>query len=136
MLRRSDRTLALTAVATFAISAVIGLARIHNPGALNAADHASHVVGVAHGWDEFSGPGEIRGEAPLGLTTFDTVPGPALVAALVRRTRQVVRVTQSAPNGTYRLTRLRTDTDFIVLGLDLNEQDNAVVMDRVRAGIP
>lgn len=83
----------------------------------------------------FGGNGEIRGDPP-GLTTFDGVPGRAVVSVLVRKTRQMIRQVRSNPDGSYRIINLANGIDYIVLGVDENDQDNAVVVDRVQAGIP
>lgn len=83
----------------------------------------------------YGGLGEIRGELP-GLTTFDGVPGSAKVYVLDRKSMHIIRATRSASDGTYRLTHLKLGVDYLVLGIDQNDQDNAVVMDRVQAGVP
>lgn len=79
------------------------------------------------------GQGSIRGQSP-GLVTFDGVPGKAKVLCCAYPTMRIVRGTRSAADGTYALTNLRTDKDYVVVAFDETRNDNAVIVDRVRAG--
>lgn len=107
-----------------------------SPGAVAPGEFPKVLLGGIVFRDLFDGGlGFIRGQVP-GLTTFDGVPGPAKVYALDRKSMQIIRATRSGADGTYELATLRTDRKYLILGIDENDQDNAVVMDRVQAGIP
>lgn len=71
-----------------------------------------------------------------GITTFDDVPGPARVYAQDPRNLQVVRAARSAADGSYVLPNLNIGAEYLITAVDDKRQDNAVVMDRVQAGIP
>lgn len=79
------------------------------------------------------GAGSIRGQSP-GLVTFDGQPGKAKVLCCEYPTMRIVRSTRSAADGTYALENLRTDKEYLIVGLDETRTDNAVVMDRIKAG--
>lgn len=96
--------------------------------AIARIQHQRHYVDVIDG-----GLGSVLGVAP-GLVTYDGVPGRALVHLCEYPTMRIIRSTRSAPNGTYALTGVRTGRDYVVVAFDETRNDNAVIVDRVRAG--
>lgn len=111
--------------------AVISASPPPTPGVVAALRSEPHRADLQDG-----GPGEIRGDLPAGLVTFDGVPGHARVYAMERAYPRVIRATRSAADGTYRLTDLKLGVEYLVLARDERNIDNAVVMDRVPAGVP
>lgn len=84
---------------------------------------------------EDGGPGRIADQVTVEV---DGVPTPASrrVLLLERRSGRVVRSTWSDADGAYAFENLRTDIEFVLLGLDYARDYNAVVLDQVYAAEP
>ncbi len=77
------------------------------------------------------GYGYIAGEAPDGLVTINSAPGVAIVDLFVRSTRAWVRSTRSTATGTYRFDGLEVAVLYDVVGRDLTQTYNDVIVARV-----
>lgn len=80
---------------------------------------------------DFSGTGYLAGEAPDGLTTVVSVPVPAAVQVLWRDPEtdeeHLVASTTSAPDGTWRITGLNHELEYVVRGIKDGWNDVTVV---------
>lgn len=74
--------------------------------------------------------GHIAGEAP-GIVTLDNVPGRAVVDLIRRSDNSWVRRSISADDGTYRFTGLPYDVQYNLIGRDLTDTWDDVIVGRV-----
>lgn len=81
--------------------------------------------------DYFGGLGYIAGELP-GLVTVNSVPGAREIEVRHRRSRIVIAVIFSAPDGTYRIDRIDPLQEFDLIGRDWSNTYNDVVVSRVK----
>lgn len=80
----------------------------------------------------FGGLGYIAGTAPNGLVTVNGVPSGREIELRHRISRQVVAVSLSHPDGTYRFDRVSINETFDVIGRDWSGTYNDVIVSRVK----
>lgn len=83
---------------------------------------------------KWRGVGHIAGEAPSGRVTIDGVPGVAEVRLHHRESGRLLKVVQSAPDGTYRFDGLNTQVKFDVVGR--KDGFNDVIVSNVQPAAP
>ncbi|MFV2030502.1 hypothetical protein [Neisseria sp. S1] len=77
------------------------------------------------------GKGLIGGVSP-GIVTVGGKPARRKIVLIDKKTMKMRRYVWSAPNGTWKMTRLNPNLDFIVLALDYSKQYEPVAYDYVR----
>lgn len=79
--------------------------------------------------------GHIAGEG-VGIVTFDNVPGVAVIDLLRRSDNAWLRRTISAPDGTYSFTGLTFGEEYDVIGHDITDTWDDVIVGRVVPFLP
>lgn len=74
--------------------------------------------------------GQIAGEAP-GIVTLDNVPGAAVIDLIRRSDNAWLRRTVSADDGTYRFTGLTFGVQYNLIGRDLTDTWDDVIVGRI-----